>query len=154
MTLRSLTDRSDLVALPRGIFEVRVYRGRRLIEHVVDRNLVVNGMKATLANLLGAGTAAHVITQIAFGSSGAVAAVGDVRPLQNEYLRAIGLATYPLVGQVRFAWSLGAAEANGLAIREFGLVTTGGVLVARKSRASAIQKENDVTLEGSWTLVF
>ena len=60
---------------------------------------------------------------------------------------------YPATGQVRFNWSLSTAELNGVAITEFGLLCADGTLFSRKQR-KPIEKESDLSLTGSWTILF
>jgi hypothetical protein len=57
---------------------------------------------------------------------------------------------------VRFNFFFGENMANGLAIREFGLITYDHVLFARRVRASgkAIEKDRDLTIEGYWIIRF
>ena len=56
---------------------------------------------------------------------------------------------------VVFAFSLGTADANGLAIGEFGLLSAAGVLYARKVRAyQIINKDASMSLSGTWTIQF
>jgi hypothetical protein len=47
-----------------------------------------------------------------------------------------------------------ATECNGMAIREFGLVTVNGSLFARKVRESPLHKDADVSIEGEWSVEF
>jgi hypothetical protein len=46
------------------------------------------------------------------------------------------------------------SEANGMAIREFGLLTANGTLFARRIRANPIYKESDISIEGEWIIIF
>jgi hypothetical protein len=41
---------------------------------------------------------------------------------------------YPAPGQARFKWSIAANEANGKAVKEFGLLCAGGTLFARTAK--------------------
>jgi hypothetical protein len=152
--IRRVVPAYDQIVSPRGIFVMRAYRRGVLIDQLIDRNLVVDGIKEVLAQLLGEGVAGKVVTRIGFGSNGTPPVVGD-NALTTQYVRDISAVSYPVAGQVQFDWQLDSGEANGLAIREWGLITDdGALLVARKARASAILKEADVTLEGSWIIVF
>lgn len=144
---------ADLILPPRGVFELEVYRRGELIERWEDRNLIVNGAKTALASLLGGAVSGNSIATIGFGTSGTAPAVGNTA-LTSAYSKAVGAITYPAAGSVRFAFSLGSTEANGKAILEFGLFTGAGVLFARKTRSTAINKESDLTLAGGWTITF
>ena len=135
-----------------GYFHVDVYRSGVLVAVIDEENLIVNGAKNQLARLIGgAGTTRH-ITQIGFGIGQAVAAPGQTA-LTSPYIKAIGSVEYPATGQVRFNWSLSTAELNGVAITEFGLICADGTLFSRKQR-KPIEKESDLSLTGSWTILF
>ena len=56
---------------------------------------------------------------------------------------------------VRFNWELTASECTGMAITEFGLVCNDAdeTLFARRLR-SPINKAEDLTFNGSWTIIF
>ena len=41
-----------------------------------------------------------------------------------------------------------------MAILEFGLLTGGDVLYARKVREAALNKDSDISISGSWTITF
>jgi hypothetical protein len=55
---------------------------------------------------------------------------------------------------VQVNWKLLVSEANGKAIREFGLLTEDGTLFARRIRANPIYKESDISIEGEWIIIF
>ena len=135
-----------------GHFHLDVYRSGVLVAVIDEENLIVNGAKNQLARLIGgAGTNRH-ITQIGFGVGQAAAAPGQTA-LTSPYIKAIGSVEYPATGQVRFNWSLSTAELNGVAITEFGLICADGTLFSRKQR-KPIEKESDLSLTGSWTILF
>ncbi|MNC78397.1 hypothetical protein D3C75_1305980 [compost metagenome] len=54
---------------------------------------------------------------------------------------------------MRFAFTLGESEANGLNIRELGLLCADETLFARKVRG-LIEKTSDLSITGSWTIIF
>jgi hypothetical protein len=144
---------NDDVGRPRGEFILNVFRGGELIEQYRDANLVVDSSKPTLAKLLGGTVANNSVTQIAFGTSGTSPAPGNTS-ITSPYQKAIDTVTYPASNQVSFNFSLGTGEANGMGILEFGLLTTAGALFARKVRTSALNKDTDLTLSGSWIISF
>lgn len=144
---------TDAAPSPTGRLRIEVFRRDRLIEVFDEPNLVVNGMKQPLARLLGGDLAGRSVTQFGVGTSGAAVGVGNTT-LTNPFLKAIDQASYPATNQVAFSFSIGSDEANGKAILEFGLFTAGGVLVARRVRASALNKENDISFNGTWTMTF
>ena len=138
---------------PEGIFHLRVFHRGRLIEECVQPNLVVNGSRTVHALLLGGSFTGNNVAQIGFGT-GLLAPVSGNTGLTAPYMKSLDSVTWPASGQVAFAFSLGSAEANGMAIGEFGLFTTAGVLYARKTRVAALAKDIDIALAGSWTVTF
>lgn len=147
------TQLSDQAPGPTGKFILRVYRGSELVEEFIEDNLVVDGSKLMLSKLLGGSVTNNSVTQISFGTSGTAPAAGNTT-ITNPYTKAIDTVTYPATGQVSFNFSLGTGEANGKAILEFGLLSGGSALFARKVRATALNKESDLTLSGSWLITF
>ncbi|MCP9760049.1 hypothetical protein EGI20_12100 [Aquitalea sp. S1-19] len=137
---------------PRGDFELRVYRAGELVEAFVERNLVVDKARDSHARLIGGDGAGKQVNRIAFGTNGAGPYPADTA-ISAAYTKALSGHSYPAGNQVRFDWALSTAEANGKQIREFGLICADGTLYARKTRA-AIEKTDDMSLEGSWTITF
>lgn len=136
----------------RGEFRLAIYRHGVLVEEISEPNLIVNGAKDQLARLVGGnGTNRHV-TQIGFGTGTAAAAPTNTA-LTGAFWKPVISVSYPATGQVAFTWSLSTAEANGMAITEFGLRCADGTLFARKVRAP-INKSDDLSLAGVWTIVF
>lgn len=148
----NLTDTQPL----RGDFLLQVWRdtpqGRQLIEQIDERNVIVNGAKSQLARLIGGDPANRHINRIGFGVGLSPASPQDAA-LTSAYVKVLSATAYPQPGQVRFDWSLSAGEANGKAITEFGLICADGTLFARKARAP-IEKDADLSLTGSWTILF
>lgn len=138
---------------PTGDFYLEVYRRGRLIEVIDEKNLIVANSKQIHARLLGGDVTNRSVTQISFGTNPAAPSTGNT-VITDPYPKNVDLVTYPAANQVRFAFSLGTSEANGKAIAEFGLLTAGGVLYARKNRAAPLNKESDVTFSGTWTINF
>lgn len=138
---------------PRGLFVLDVYRRGELIERYEDKNLIVDGSKQVHAKLIGGSVANQSIAKFGVGTSGTAPANGNTS-LTNSYIKAIDSVTYPQTNQASFAFSLGTAEANGLAIIEFGLFTTAGTLYARKVRSAALNKDTDISFAGTWTISF
>lgn len=145
--------RTDAIKV-RGIFTMlkRDATTDEILEEYIDRNLVVNVGRDNLAQLLGGGSGTEV-SQFSAGTNGADPLVTDTA-ITSPFTKAVTSVTYPATGQVAFNWSIEANEANGLDIREFGLIlATSGDLFARKTR-SLISKDNTFRLEGTWTIIF
>lgn len=136
----------------RGMFEVRVYRDGTLVEEYQDNNMILNMAKDALARLIAGAGAGKVITQIGFGTNGAGPSPDDTA-LSTPFAKAVSGITYPGPGQVKFSWNLATTEANGMVIKEFGLICSDATLFARKTRGG-IEKAADISLDGSWTIIF
>ena len=138
----------------KGIFELQVIDANtgNLIEQYVDKNLVVNGGRTAVMRLLGAGDANKQLTKLAVGTNGTAPAGADTA-ITGAFVKALGTVSYPTISSVKFDWTLGASEANGINIVEFGILCTDNTLFARKVRA-LIAKNSDIILNGSWTITF
>lgn len=123
-----------------------------VLEQYEDKNLVVNGGRAAVMALLGAGDTDKQLTKLAVGTN-PTAPTGADTAITGAFTKALGAVTYPTVSSVQFAWTLGAGEANGINIAEFGLLCDDLTLFARKVRA-VIAKNSDIILNGSWTISF
>lgn len=144
---------TDHLRAPSGHFLLKVYRRGLLVERVDEKNLIVDLFKQVHAKLLGGSVAGKSVTQIGFGTSGAVAAPGNT-VLTGAYVKALDTVTYPASNQVQFNFSLGSGEDNPMSILEFGLLTADSTLYARKVRATALNKDTDLSFSGSWTISF
>lgn len=144
----NITDENVL----RGEFVLRVYRKGELVEEYVDKNMIMNVAKDAMARLIGGSGAGKTITKIGFGVSG-IAPVPTNTALTGSYVKAVTGVTYPATGQVSFSWTLSTGEANGMAIAELGLICSDNTLFARKVRG-VINKDSDLSLDGTWTIIF
>lgn len=136
-----------------GIFEMKVFKSGKLLEEFSDNNLIVNIAKEQMAHLVAGDVSGRFITSIAFGTSNVDPEVTNTE-LTGQWSKTIQGHSFPVSGRVRFDWQLGTTENNGMAIREFGLLTKDGKLFARKTRTNPINKESDISVEGSWTIIF
>jgi hypothetical protein len=151
-----MVELKDSVSL-RGIFTMNVYKSkggnRKLIETFEDHNLIVNLARVSMAHLIAGDVANRSMLSIAFGTNGNTPTVNDT-VITSPFVKNLGDITYPQAGQVRFAWNLTTSEANGKEIMEFGLLTADGNLFCRRTRTTPINKESDISLEGTWAIVF
>lgn len=145
----------DIIEPPSGRFVLAVRHKGLLVPALCmdEKNLIVNGSKAIHAALLGGTVANNSVTKIAFGTNGTAPAGGDTA-LSGAFVKAVDGVTYPTSSSVQFAFSLASAENNGMAILEFGLLTQGGALYARKVRSVALNKDSDLSFSGTWTITF
>lgn len=147
------TFHDNLEGKPTGYFSLDVFVDGELVEHFEEHNLIVDNSKQIHAKLLGGNFANQNVAQIGFGTNGVAPAPGN-SSLTNSYTKAIDTVTYPATNQVQFNFSLASSENNGMAILEFGLITAGGALYARKVRSAPLNKDSDVSLNGSWIISF
>lgn len=144
---------SDTHGPSKGIFRLNVFVRGELVEKFEEDNLLVDQGRANVVHLLGGDGANLQITQIGFGTSGVAPAAGNTA-LTGQFLKALTSHSYPTATSVQFNFDLATTDANGLMIMEFGLITASGTLHARKVRAAALAKASDMSLSGSWTLLY
>lgn len=124
----------------------------KIIEHYEDKNLVVNNGRQIVMQLLGAASSSKKLAKLAVGTNG-TQPVGTNTAITGSYVKNLGAVTYPTISSVRFDWTLGASEGNGIGIREFGILAFDNTLFARKVR-ELINKNSDIILNGNWTISF
>jgi hypothetical protein len=111
-----------------------------------------NALKTILAQQLASPSSQNAITKVGFGE-GSIAPSPTDSALTNPYMKNIDSYAILSASAVKFNYSLGYNEANGKTIKEVGLFTTGGILVAREVR-NTIEKDSDTSLSGSITILF
>lgn len=136
----------------KGSFYLEVIKNGIVIEKYTDNNLVVNGGRSSVMALLGSGTTAKQLTKLAVGTNGTAPAGGNTA-ITGAFTKNLGTVSFPTISSVKFDFSIGASEANGIAIAEFGLLSTDNTLFARKVR-EVINKNSDIILNGAWTISF
>lgn len=143
-----LADEFDM----QGMLELKIYRNGELIEHFLEPQMILNRAKTLMAHAAKNEAGGVYVNRIAFGTSSTPANPADTA-LTSAYVKNIGAHTYPATGQIKFDFTLTTLEANGKVIKEFGLMLTDGTLFARKVRG-AIEKDDDISISGSWTIKF
>jgi hypothetical protein len=143
----------DALEAPRGRFTLQVFRKGLLVEDFVKNNLIVIGSKFTQAQLLGGVSAGNSVTTLGYGTNGSGPSATDTA-LTGAYTNAVNGVTFPTSNTVQFGFALGTTEANGIAISEFGLLTGAGILYARLTRSTPLNKASDISLTGSWLISF
>lgn len=88
------------------------------------------------------------ISKVAIGTNGSPAQEGDTL-ITDAVLIDIQKIEYPKLTTVRFSFEIGYAEAVGMNIREFGLITQDGNLFSRKVR-EVVEKTKDFRIIGIW----
>lgn len=119
---------------------------------ITGKNLVVTVGREALAKLLG-GARTGAVTQFGVGTGSTSTALGDTT-LTGVFRNAIVSVSYPALNQVRFNWQLGASEAVGMAIREFGLFFADNTMLSRYVETGVITKSATMTITGTWILTF
>lgn len=136
----------------RGNFRLVVKKNGKVIEEYEDHNMIMNVAKTAMAHLIGGAGSGKTIAKIGFGTNGNGPSPADTG-LTGSYSKNVANVSYPATGQVQFNWLLATTEANGMSIKEFGLICGDTTLFARKTRG-AIEKQDDISLDGSWTIIF
>lgn len=144
-----LTDSAQIC----GRLRIWVRKNGELVERFDEHNLIVDGAKVAMAHLAGGDIGSRSISKVAFGTNGTAPAASD-EAITEPYEKDVDSVEYPQDGQVTFHFSLGSSEANGKQIREFGLLCADGTLFARRIRSEALAKEQDITIDGEWTIAF
>lgn len=134
-----------------GIFNLQIFENGRLVADESSHNLVVNSGLTAIADLLRGITTGRSIESIGFGTNGDPT-LPTTTELTGEFLKPYTSISQPTPGRLEVDWSLELSEANGLDIREFGLLTENGTLIARKNR-DLLQKTSALTLQGKWIIL-
>lgn len=138
----------------RGRLELVLRRNGKVVEHDPGDNLIVNVARMNMARLLSGEGQNKVVNRVAVGTNGA-APTPDDTVITSAYMKPISGFVYPTPTSVRFDFIILENEANGMSIVEFGLVAADGSLVARRTRGGKrIEKEDDLEIEGYWTILF
>lgn len=137
---------------PKGVLRLDFYdTDGNVVDCWEDRNLIVQGGRDAVASLIGAGTAGKVVNRISVGTNGSGTLLTDTA-ITSPFEKNLSGTTYP-TGSVQFSFSIETSEANGMTIREFGLLCTDDTLFARIVRAPIV-KDNTIRIEGTWTITF
>lgn len=136
----------------RGSLLINVRRAGVLVESWRDDNMIMVGARNALAQLIAGEGAGKIITRIGVGTNGNGPTPDDTG-LTAGFVKVLQGHEYPAPGRVQFNWRLETTEANGMVIREFGLIAADDTLFARKTRAP-IEKADDISLDGAWTIIF
>lgn len=137
-----------------GRLHYLVFKHGKLMERVDGPNLIVNNSKKILSHLIkGDDTATWAISKIGFGTGQIAPYAGQAALVSPTYL-AFDAITLPDDRSVSFNFTLGAGDANGKAIFEFGLLSANNTLFSRKTRAKALIKTSEIVVTGSWIITF
>lgn len=137
--------------IAKGEVNIQVFENGKLIETMREKNLVVTLGRTNLAKLLGGDAAGKKIDKVSVGTSAVPAAITDTT-ITGAFTKAITSVSYPDVNSVMFNFDIDNTEANGITIREFGLLNSDSVLCARKVRTTEIVKTDVIRLVGTWKI--
>ena len=133
----------------RGNVHLEIRKNGKIIETDEDHNLIVTVGHTQLAKMLGGAYTGH-ITHIGVGTGSVNADNGDTGLTGTVK---IPVASVEYSGaMVKFNFTIGSSDANGLSIREFGLFFADGTLFSRRVRKSIIGKESDISITGYWEI--
>lgn len=141
----------DTLAVMRGIVHLAIYRNGTLESEETDHNLIVTAGREKLARLVG-GDYNGRIAKVGVGTGSSVASDSDTG-LTNAVLLPVQSVEYAST-KVRFNFTIGNGDANGIAIRELGLFFGDGAMFSRRVRKSIIGKEDDISITGYWEIYF
>lgn len=144
----------DTIGNLKGLFYLEIICAKTgvILEKYQDNNLVVNSGRTAVVTLLGAGGTTKNLTQLSVGTNG-TAPAGTDTAITGAFTKALGTVSYPTISSVKYEFQLGAGDANGIGIREFGILCADDTLFARKTR-ELINKNSDIILNGTWTISF
>jgi hypothetical protein len=137
----------------KGTLRYTVFKNGVPVEQFEDSNLIVTGARIQMAHLITGDVSGRSISYISVGTNGDTPTVSDTE-ITGAFTKAVDGFEYPANGQAQINWKLLVSEANGMAIREFGLFTDDGALFARRIRANPLYKESDISIEGEWIIIF
>ena len=142
---------NDQITL-RGQLSITLHRAGQQPQTITEQNMIMTAAKSALARLIAGQGSGKNINRIAFGTNG-VGPTPNNQAISEAYTKAVSAITFPTEGQARFAFTLSESEANGLNIRDLGLLCADETLFARKVRG-LIEKTSDLSITGSWTIIF
>ncbi len=137
--------------IAKGEVDIMVYENDLLIDRFIESNLVVTLGKTNITKLMGGDAAGTKISKIGVGTSGIATDVANT-VLTGMFSKALDSVSYPDAQSVMFHFDIDNGEANGMSIREFGLLNDGNVLCARKIRDADIVKTIAIRLVGTWKI--
>jgi hypothetical protein len=138
---------------PRGHVRLEVWRGSTLILHERS-NVITNTGRARFPRIFGGDPSAKPPFQIAIGSSAAVASPADTA-ITNALIVPFSAAPAYAGFGVLFQATVLPEQANGLPIREFGLMDEDEAVLARWVRpGTEFVKADDMRLLIFWKIDF
>ena len=123
-------------------------RGERLWRTTEHNLIVLSGYQSVVEAL--AGVEGARIANIAVGTGGEEPVLNN-NSITDAIMLPVINVSFPEFATVRFHFKIGYHDANGLAIREFGLLTAAGNLFSRKVR-EPLEKTQYLSIVGMWDI--
>lgn len=142
---------TDKICCACGKLRLAAYdnEGRELWQNS-GKNLIVQAGYEALADCL-TGNADAAISHVEIGTRGDAPILSDAAITDPVRIHAEITSRGP--EGVRLDFTIGYSMANGMPIREFGIITKDGRLFSRRVRA-AIEKTDAMTIVGQWDITF
>lgn len=122
-----------------------------VVETVIRENLILDAMYPQIIQLLGSG-GVNYINRMQFGTGSEYSDPSQIiLQMPITPIKTVVASSIPALYQVSFSAYLESTEANGFSISEAGLLTAGGVLVARTTFAGQA-KNSDYQFSFAWTV--
>lgn len=152
-----------------GIVEYRILdKDRKVIYSESGCNRIVNSGRGLILRLLNGvnissegaqvvgQSSTYPISKIGFGTNTTPPTNEDTSLSSDALIKYLDVGSARVIGntEIIFDWSLQQSEGNGLVISELGLFSHDGTLFSRKVTNNPIIKDTDMSVEGSWRIVF
>lgn len=124
----------------------------KVLSEIHENNLVVLIGKTNLSKLLAGDAAGKAVTQISVGTNGSDPVDADAS-ITAPFSKAFDSISYPDLQTTEFNFTILDTEANGMTIREAGLLLSNASLFARK-KVQDITKTSLIKLVGIWKIKF
>lgn len=131
-----------------GILTLKFFKNDELVYQEKSKNMIVDTGYTALFSGLG-GTANKSIVKVQCGSNSAVPTTGDTAITDPVDLAISGFTAS--ISNLIIKFTLGANDANGLTIAEFGTICVDGTLFSRVNWTPFL-KISDLSVEGTWTI--
>lgn len=142
----------------KGEFHIEVRRKGKTVDEFHDHNLVVETGRVRLAELA-TGLSQKHITQIGVGSGSDIEDETDTELVEQQLFPLMGVSVDGR--DAKFEFIIGAEDANGLGITEFGLFCADDTMFSHRVRrdedtmkVGTIDKMEDIEIRGYWILHF
>lgn len=145
-----MVELSDFVGI-KGRLKLVIRKRGEVVEKWEDNNLVVNIPRQEIAQAIAQGGSILPVAKIAVGTNGTPPAAGDTI-ITGAFVKPLLSITRPTPTSIRCDFVILESDANGMIIREFGLLRSDNTLFARRTRG-AIEKAEDLEIDGQWTIL-